>query len=148
MAKDKRKAVAMHNIHSYFGKKGRSNDPVPSPDLNEQESEHVEEEISVAPPGVATRAEISVAPITPPPPAVQGRNDNSPVLVVQRDPGLRCQIWDYPPNDQERARLAYMKHGPYQFHKDEYPLDDADLPLVRILPCKRCSLLFSLLSIL
>jgi hypothetical protein len=31
---------------------------------------------------------------------------------------------DYPPNEQERAHLAYTKHGPYHFHKDEYPLDD------------------------
>ena len=119
MAKDKRKAIAVHNMHSYFGKKGRSDDPVPvaAPDLDEQEPEHVEEEILIAP--------ITPAAGAPPPPPVDRRNDDSSVLVVQKDPGLRCQIWDYPPNDQEKARLAYMKHGPYQFEKDEYPLDGA-----------------------
>ena len=119
MAKDKRKVVAVQNMHSYFGKKQRSDDPVTAPDLDEQEEpEHlVEEEIIMAP--------ITSAAPPPTPPPVDKRNDDSPVLVVQRDPGLRCQIWDYPSNDQEKARLAYMKHGPYQFQKDEYPLDGA-----------------------
>uniref|UniRef100_A0ACD5UBA3 Uncharacterized protein n=1 Tax=Avena sativa TaxID=4498 RepID=A0ACD5UBA3_AVESA len=115
MAKNKRKDVAMHNMHSYFGKKVRADVPIVSHDLNEQEPEHIEEEISVAPP----------TPGATIPPPIQRSSVDSTVLVVQRDPGLRCQIWDYPPNDQERARLTYMKHGPYQFHKDEYPLDDA-----------------------
>lgn len=43
----------MHNMHSYFGKRGRDADPVndlanglvATPDLNEQEPQHVQEEI-------------------------------------------------------------------------------------------------------
>jgi hypothetical protein len=123
MAKNKRKTAPMHNMHSYFGKKGRvdqglavddgleQNNSVDSPELIEQEPEDLDEEIPIAQPTPA--------------PTVQRGNDDSAVLIVQRDPGLRCQIWDYPPNVQEKARLAYMKHGPYQFQKDEYPLDDA-----------------------
>jgi hypothetical protein len=83
MAKNKRKAAAMHNMHSYFGKRRRDADsvndhvdgPIAAPDLNEQEPQHVEEEILV-----------------PPPPPVQRSDVDSVVLVVQRDPGLRCQI--------------------------------------------------------
>uniref|UniRef100_A0ACD5YGH6 Uncharacterized protein n=1 Tax=Avena sativa TaxID=4498 RepID=A0ACD5YGH6_AVESA len=68
-----------------------------------------------------------IVPPTPeaaPTPPVQQEQDNDDfaVLIVERDPGLRGQIWDYPPNVQEKARLAYMKHGPYQFHKDEKPV--------------------------
>jgi hypothetical protein len=124
MAKNKRKTAPMHNMHSYFGKKGRvdqglavddgleQNNSVDSPELIEQEPEDLDEEIPIAQP-------------TPAPTVQRGNDDDSAVLIVQRDPGLRCQIWDYPPNVQEKARLAYMKHGPYQFQKDEYPLDDA-----------------------
>ena len=57
-------------------------------------------------------------------PAAQVRRvdctDNS-VLNVERDPGLCDQIRTYPPDKQEQVIRAYMKHGPYQFIKDEYP---------------------------
>ena len=48
-------------------------------------------------------------------------NDGSGVLVVERDPGLRCQLWDLPVNDQEKARKAYVKCGAYHFKKEIYP---------------------------
>ena len=47
--------------------------------------------------------------------------EGTSVLMVERDPGLRCQIWDYPPDEQDQVIRAYMKHGPYQFIKDVYP---------------------------
>jgi hypothetical protein len=81
MAKNKRKAVAINNMHSYFGKKGRDadsvtvDDPVVEPDLNEQEPE---QENSVPPPTPRAAA--------PPPPLVQRRNDDSTVLVVNFPP--------------------------------------------------------------
>ena len=62
MAKEKRKDVVAHNMHSYFGKKGRSDDPVTAPVLDEQEEpQHVEEEIIIAP----------ITPAAPPPPPPQ-----------------------------------------------------------------------------
>ncbi|XP_072060338.1 uncharacterized protein [Arachis hypogaea] len=39
-----------------------------------------------------------------------------------RDPGKRPQIWNYPINQQDEIRRAYIKFGPYQFIMDEYPL--------------------------
>ena len=76
----------MKNMHSYFGKKGRVDvdDLDAGPNLNEQEQEHVEEEIPEPPPPPHVEA------ATPPP--VQRNTDDCTVLVVQRDPGLRCQI--------------------------------------------------------
>ena len=137
MAKNKRKTAPIHNIHSYFGKKGRADQGsgvdddseqinlVASTDLEQQEPEGLDGEIPIAPPTPQAPPN-PPAPPTPgasPTPPVQQENDEFAVLIVQRDPGLRCQIRDYPPNVQEKARLAYMKHGPYQFHMDEYPLD-------------------------
>uniref|UniRef100_A0A8R7PKM9 HAT C-terminal dimerisation domain-containing protein n=1 Tax=Triticum urartu TaxID=4572 RepID=A0A8R7PKM9_TRIUA len=48
-------------------------------------------------------------------------DDGSGVLVVERDLGLRCQLWDLPVNDQEKARKAYVKCGAYHFKKEIYP---------------------------
>jgi hypothetical protein len=51
-------------------------------------------------------------------PKVQRVNcDATSVLMVERDPGLRYQIWDYPPNKQDQVIRAYMKHGPYVYMK-------------------------------
>jgi hypothetical protein len=57
-----------------------------------------------------------------PSPKVQRLNSDGSVLIVERDPGLRCQIWEYPIEEQDEARRIYMMHGPYQFLKDDYPL--------------------------
>ena len=55
-------------------------------------------------------------------PKVQILNSDASVLVVERDPGLCCQIWEYPADEQDEARRIYMMHGPYHFLMDEYPL--------------------------
>ncbi|KAM3193911.1 hypothetical protein ACQJBY_070514 [Aegilops geniculata] len=52
---------------------------------------------------------------------IQRGPDGSGVLVLERDPVLRCQLWDFPVNDQEKARKAYMKRGAYHFKKELYP---------------------------
>lgn len=111
MAKNKRKHV--QTMHSFFQKKGRV-------EASEQNNLVDEQEDSV---------EIRV-PMSTPPPQVQtesgrGNDDSAAVLVVEREPGIRCQIRDYPPNNQEQARTAYMKHVAYHFKMDEYPPDDA-----------------------
>lgn len=51
-----------------------------------------------------------------PPPKVQRLNARESVLIVERDPGLRCQIWEYPVGEQDEARRIY------HFDKDDYPL--------------------------
>ena len=91
-------------MHSFFEKKARvdasvENNLGASPHLVDEQEPAVEEEIATS---------------TPP-----------EVLVVEREPGIPCQIRDYPPNNQEQARTAYMKHGEYHFKMDEYPPDDA-----------------------
>ncbi|KAL5854184.1 hypothetical protein ACOSQ4_003986 [Xanthoceras sorbifolium] len=46
--------------------------------------------------------------------------DNNKNSLV-RDPGLRQQICDYPINEQDEIRRAYIKAGSYQFQLSEYP---------------------------
>ncbi|KAH9747456.1 TTF-type domain-containing protein [Citrus sinensis] len=41
--------------------------------------------------------------------------------LVERDPGLRRQIWDYDVNQQDEIRRAYIMSGPYQPRLPEYP---------------------------
>ncbi|KAJ1269938.1 hypothetical protein BS78_06G016400 [Paspalum vaginatum] len=55
-------------------------------------------------------------------PKVVRLNSDASVLVVERDPGLRRQIWEYPIDEQDEARRIYIMHGLYQFLKDNYPL--------------------------
>jgi hypothetical protein len=37
------------------------------------------------------------------------------ISTLQRDPGLRPQIWEYPINQRDEIRCAYLKLGPYRF---------------------------------
>lgn len=64
--------------------------------------------------------ELEEAP-APTPPKVQRLNSDSSVLIVECDPGLRCQIWKYPIDEQDQARRIYIMHSPFQFIKDKYP---------------------------
>nr|KYP50112.1 Zinc finger MYM-type protein 1 [Cajanus cajan] len=41
---------------------------------------------------------------------------------LERDPGKRPQIWQYPSNQTDEVRRAYLKWGPYQMHLENYPL--------------------------
>ena len=41
---------------------------------------------------------------------------------LERDPGKRPPIWQYPPNQVDAIRRAYLKWGPYQIHLENYPL--------------------------
>ena len=50
------------------------------------------------------------------------------VDILIRDPGKRPQIWNYPINQQDEIRRAYIKFGPYQFLMDSYPLSGQDHP--------------------
>ena len=45
-------------------------------------------------------------------------NQDNKSLV--RDPGLRRQIWDYPVNERDEIRRAYIKAGPFQPILDHY----------------------------
>ncbi|XP_072054323.1 uncharacterized protein [Arachis hypogaea] len=48
-----------------------------------------------------------------------------------RDLGKHPQIWNYPINQQDEIRRAYIKFGPYQFIMDEYPLSGLESHLRR-----------------
>ena len=47
---------------------------------------------------------------------------------LERDPGKRLQIWQYPPNQMDEVRRAYLKWGPYQKHLESYPLSGKNHP--------------------
>jgi hypothetical protein len=109
MAKNKQKT-----IDSIYKKKSRlsvDGEAVENDSVQEEEDVHGEEE------------EVEVEDENPL--RIQRVNDGSGILIVERDPGLRCQISDHPVNVQEQARKAYVKHGPYRFQKNVYPVSDS-----------------------
>jgi hypothetical protein len=73
--------------------------------LEEEQEEHQEEEISRQRPSKIQRVD----------------HEGTSVLEVERGPGLRCQIWEYPPDEHDQVVKAYMMHGPYQLVKYVYP---------------------------
>jgi hypothetical protein len=108
MAKNKQKT-----IDSIYKKKSRLSVDgayVENDSVQEEEDGHEEEEEEVE----------NENPLQ-----IQRVNDGSGILIVERDPGLRCQISDHPVNVQEKARKAYVKHGPYRFQKNIYPISDS-----------------------
>ncbi|XP_059435181.1 uncharacterized protein LOC132168112 [Corylus avellana] len=44
------------------------------------------------------------------------------VSSIERDPGLRPPMWDYPVNRRDEIRRAYLKDGPNRFILTNYPL--------------------------
>jgi hypothetical protein len=40
--------------------------------------------------------------------------DDVSSIEIERDPGLCPPMWDYPINQHDEIRRAYLKHGPYQ----------------------------------
>ena len=57
----------------------------------------------------------------------EGVQMNEPVTFhgsefLQRDPGLRPQIWQYPPEQRDTVRRAYLLLGPMQPHLQNYKL--------------------------
>lgn len=49
-------------------------------------------------------------------------------FCFERDPGLRQQIWNCPPNKRDELRRAYIKDGPYQHHLSTYPFNEDKHP--------------------
>ncbi|XP_073061901.1 uncharacterized protein [Primulina eburnea] len=47
--------------------------------------------------------------------------------LLKRDPGLRRQIWEYSPNEQEEIRRAYLNLKAFQPILSEYPLNKNSL---------------------
>ena len=43
--------------------------------------------------------------------------------MLERDPGKRPSIWNYPINQRDEIRRAYIKAGPYQYIMSKYPYD-------------------------
>ena len=43
---------------------------------------------------------------------------------IDRDPGSRKQICEFPINKQDEIRRAYLKEGPYQPKNIDYPYND------------------------
>ncbi|XP_024634768.1 zinc finger MYM-type protein 1-like [Medicago truncatula] len=41
---------------------------------------------------------------------------------LERDPGKRIPIYQYPPNQKDAIRRAYLKWGPYQSNLENYPM--------------------------
>ena len=129
-------------IDSYFKKKARLDVVVENNSVQEEEEEEEEEgeeeevgeeeegeeeEVGEEEEGHEEEEEVEEE-VVESPPRIQRVDDGSGVLIVERDPGLRCQIWDHPVNAQEQARKAYVKHGPYQIQKNVYHFSDARHP--------------------
>jgi hypothetical protein len=75
----------------------QSNDPLPLVELEQQQHNH------------------------------EDRQSNDPVTFrgiefLQRDPGLRPQIWQYPPEQRDIVRRAYLLLGPMQPKLQNYRL--------------------------
>ncbi|KAF7807986.1 zinc finger MYM-type protein 1-like [Senna tora] len=65
------------------------------------------------------RGENSVEPPTivaleQPPPKVIRTEENVDIDTLMRDPGSSPKMWDYPINEQDEIRKAYIAFGPYQ----------------------------------
>ena len=41
---------------------------------------------------------------------------------LERDPGRRIPIWQYPPNQKDAIRRTYLKWGHYQSKLENYPM--------------------------
>ena len=50
-----------------------------------------------------------------------GQGQGFDTSTLERDPGLRCQISEYPINERDNIRRAYMILGPYQPKLKVYP---------------------------
>ena len=48
------------------------------------------------------------------------------IASLERDPGKRPPIWEYPINQQDEIRRAYIKAGPYQVNLESYPLSGSN----------------------
>ena len=89
----------MKTIDSFFKKKARLDVDVDGESVennsgaNEEEEEGEEEEGH-------EEEEVTLEDVVDEenPPRIQRANDASGVLIVERDPGLRYQIWDHPIN--------------------------------------------------
>ena len=54
--------------------------------------------------------------------------DKFDVNCLERDPGKRIQIWEYPANQRDEVRRAYLNWGPYQWLAEKYPLNEENHP--------------------
>ncbi|XP_058775476.1 uncharacterized protein LOC131649734 [Vicia villosa] len=50
------------------------------------------------------------------------------INCLERDPGKRLQIWEYPVNQRDEVRRAYLNWGPYQCQLEKYPLNGDKYP--------------------
>ena len=70
----------------------------------------------------------SAPPIAPGPATATNTATTNPIDLasLERDPGLRCPIWKYPPNVRDDVRREYIRLGAFQpkLHKDQYPHTD------------------------
>ncbi|XP_042400838.1 uncharacterized protein LOC121990842 [Zingiber officinale] len=48
-------------------------------------------------------------------------NERFDIQSLERDPGLRPHIWEYPIEKRDEVRRAYIKVGPYQYMLSKYP---------------------------
>ena len=48
------------------------------------------------------------------------------VELLERDPGLRPQIWEYPSNQRDQVHRAYLQLGPMQPLLKSYPQSQVD----------------------
>ncbi|CAL8162116.1 unnamed protein product [Prunus armeniaca] len=54
-------------------------------------------------------------------PRIETIDNEVDISTLERDPGLRPQIWNYPINQRDEIRRAYINVGPYQPMLSKYP---------------------------
>ncbi|XLU64474.1 hypothetical protein S245_023683, partial [Arachis hypogaea] len=110
----KLKMSKMKTIHSFFKRKERIYDEQNSASDSLSNVQNIIEQ------PVTQLVEQDIQP--PASKIARTEIDQVNIDTLMRDPGKRPQIWNYPINQQDEIRRAYIKFGPYQFIMDEYPL--------------------------
>ncbi|XP_020411638.1 uncharacterized protein LOC18793132 [Prunus persica] len=54
-------------------------------------------------------------------PRIETTDNEVDISTLERDPGIRPQIWNYPVNQRDEIRRAYINVGPYQPILSKYP---------------------------
>jgi len=120
----------LKTIESFFKKKDKVNEVVQGQDVHVSDDPCSESELDEVAAWIAEfgteeeEEEQEEAPSQSLHTVTGVNSEETSVLLVERDPGKRCQISDYPPEKQDQVIRAYMKHGPYRFEfKNKlYPL--------------------------
>lgn len=96
-------------IDSFFKRKSSNQDENPIASTSQLQEHHSNDQV----------VQPNVQPFKLPKVTVDEIDVNS----KERDPGKRPPIWEYPVNQRDEVRRAYLNWGPYQCPLEKYPLN-------------------------